>query len=612
MKITTWYRLGLKNIITVALYRILKKIGYYHLKLPIIILPEEEYFSKVIMKKMDNYRVTFFSFHSIKVTSPPNWFINPWGPTHKNSNHKLINSHWADIPDFIPELGDIKLVWELSRFDWLPKMAWAYKQGDTSALSLLELWLRDWVKHNPVNNGINWKCGQEASLRCLNLLASSLMIDDSFHRPNEGFISLLQAHASRIIPTLRYAMAQNNNHGTSEAAALFVVGEYLISYGNAKQKKAGVKWSKKGRFWLENRVRKLLMEDGSFSQHSVTYHRLFLDCLSFVELFRKHLKLKKFSVAYYKKMGGAVHWLYLMTDKQSGGAPNLGANDGAYLFNVNNADYKDFRPSIQLGAATFLRKSPCYENQKKHPLLIVFKIDNTTLPAINNKASLTMMTSGGYALLSGSNTFVMMRLPIYKFRPSHADALHVDFWVNGENSLIDDGSYSYNIGNDIAKYFSGTASHNTVQFDNRDQMPRLSRFLFGSWLKAKHIDFKIKNDRSSIVSASYLDYKGAFHQREINLNTHKLIITDQVSGFKHNAIMRWRLPKGKWKIQGTMVSNGSHQLEITCNIPLIRFKITKGWYSRYYMEKDQLQVLEVEIDKKAELRTEYSWEQNIC
>ena len=28
----------------------------------------------------------------------------------------------------------------------------------------------------------------------------------------------------------------------------------------------------------------------------------------------------------------------------------------------------------------------------------------------------------------------------------------------------------------------GLPSHNTIQFDDRDQMPRLSRFLFGSWL----------------------------------------------------------------------------------------------------------------------------------
>jgi hypothetical protein len=37
-------------------------------------------------------------------------------------------------------------------------------------------------------------------------------------------------------------------------------------------------------------------------------------------------------------------------------------------------------------------------------------------------------------------------------------------------------------------YFAGTASHNTIQFDDRDQMPRVSRFLFGDWLKPDVIE----------------------------------------------------------------------------------------------------------------------------
>ena len=39
--------------------------------------------------------------------------------------------------------------------------------------------------------------------------------------------------------------------------------------------------------------------------------------------------------------------------------------------------------------------------------------------------------------------------------------------------------------------FSGTQGHSTIQFDNRNQMPRLSRFLFGSWLKPSNIKFNI-------------------------------------------------------------------------------------------------------------------------
>ena len=34
-------------------------------------------------------------------------------------------------------------------------------------------------------------------------------------------------------------------------------------------------------------------------------------------------------------------------------------------------------------------------------------------------------------------------------------------------------------------YFSGIQSHNTVQFDEVNPMPRISRFLWGNWLKTE-------------------------------------------------------------------------------------------------------------------------------
>src|SRR4029079_19380469 len=88
---------------------------------------------------------------------------------------------------------------------------------------------------------------------------------------------------------------------------------------------------------------------------------------------------------------------------------------------------------------------------------------------------------GAYAAVRRGTGMALMRYPRFRFRPSHADALHVDLWKDGTNLLRDGGSYSYSDMEGTA-YFSGTASHNTVQFDDRDQMPRVGRSLFGDWL----------------------------------------------------------------------------------------------------------------------------------
>ncbi|MCK7461449.1 MAG: hypothetical protein MZU84_04970 [Sphingobacterium sp.] len=67
--------------------------------------------------------------------------------------------------------------------------------------------------------------------------------------------------------------AQDNNHGTSEAAGLFIGGSWLATVDRNRYNQAQG-YAEKGRKWLEERVKKLVAADGSFSQHSVNYHRV--------------------------------------------------------------------------------------------------------------------------------------------------------------------------------------------------------------------------------------------------------------------------------------------------------------------------------------------------
>ena len=82
---------------------------------------------------------------------------------------------------------------------------------------------------------------------------------------------------------------------------------------------------------MENRVERLVMNDGSFSQYSVNYHRLMLDSISWCEYLREQVGESTFSATFYRKMKGASEWLRAMCDEHCGDVPNLGANDGARL-----------------------------------------------------------------------------------------------------------------------------------------------------------------------------------------------------------------------------------------------------------------------------------------
>ena len=193
------------------------------------------------------------------------------------------------------------------------------------------------------------KCGQEASIRVINLACGSLILDHE-NQTLKGIQQLIEMHLKRISPTINYAISQDNNHGTSEAAALFVGGSWLSSLGH----KSGTRWEKIGRKWLENRVDKLFGDDGSFSQYSINYHRLALDTLSFAEIWRQNLNRRRFSDQFYKKSSAATFWLYQLVSPENGFGPNIGANDGARLLQLTNSSFRDHRPSVQLANGSLI------------------------------------------------------------------------------------------------------------------------------------------------------------------------------------------------------------------------------------------------------------------
>jgi hypothetical protein len=614
-KLKVIYALGIMNLLTVLLYRFKKSKGRYDLSQSSLKFPEGQFFSEsqpptsrcltagsspetplTSTTKPWKVELRYFGHKTLPLDdNPPNWFWDPF-------NHKQVkNSHlpWWQIPDFDQESADIKIIWELSRFDWVMTFAQNTKLGDPTAIISLNTWLQDWCIKNKPFLGPNWKCGQEASIRVLHL-AMAVIILEQQNTTSQALIDLIHLHLQRIDQTLKYALAQNNNHGSSEAAALYIGGSWLEKVGFKK----GTYWKLKGRRWLENRAVKLIEEDGSFSQYSVNYHRMVLDTYSMVEIWRRNSQLMPFSDELYTRLKRATLWLYSMVDANSGDAPNIGANDGANLlpFNLNQ---RDFRDSVQLSSALFLNQNAYGKSGSWDLLLSIFKIPIPEKRLI--KPATQLFDKGGYAVLHHLNTMAVLRYPRFNFRPSQADALHVDFWLNGENVLRDAGTYSYNVEPSWIDYFSGIASHNSIEFDGLSPMPRLSRFLFGNWLKTKWISTLCTEENIHYFEAAYISSYGAFHQRYLELTEQSLCIKDNLKNFQSKAILRWRLKPGDWRLEGQTVINELHLLSIKTTMPIKRIEIVQGWESRFYLHKSRLPVLEVEVADAGTIISEYRW-----
>lgn len=539
----------------------------------------------------------YFGAHPVVVSAaPPDWHANPL--TGQAVRDPL--RPWWQIPDFDPAVGDIKAVWEASRFDWVLALAQRARSGHEEAAQRLQHWLADWAARNPPYCGPNWKCGQEASLRVLHLAFAAQLLGEA-RAPQPALLDLVALHLQRIAPTLGYAVAQDNNHGTSEAAALFVGGSWLAAQ---RPHTRGAHWAALGRRWLENRVARLVAPDGSFSQHSLTYHRVLLDTLCMAELWRRELALPAFSATFQARAQAATEWLRRMT-RPGGDGPNLGANDGARLLPLAATAYRDFRPSVQLAAVLFCGyRAYAADGDWNLPLRWL----GLALPAaVAPPPASALLDHGGYACLVHEPAFVLLRYPRFRFRPAHADALHLDFWLGDDNVLRDGGSYSYNTAPRWLDYFPGTAAHNTVQFDGRDQMPRLGRFLFGAWLRPRGAPVFATQDGRAVCAVAYRDSAGAEHHRRVELLPGRLTVTDTLGGRFRQAVLRWRLRPGAWQLAEGRVSDGRVMLTVGADRVPVRLALAEGWESRHYLQRQPLPVLEVEVHGPGVITTVIEW-----
>lgn len=606
VKVHTALALGVMNLWRVLFYRLGVKSGINPVRRLAAHVPSGPFFDAARVIPMTHgaplpvnwySSLCYFGAFDLPFTGAvPAWHANPLSGQAISQPDRP----WWQIPDFDGRVGDIKVVWEASRFDWVIALAQHAACGDAEALQRLESWLADWCRANPPYRGPNWKCGQEASIRVMHLAMAARLLGQQ-SSPTNALLDLIDLHLQRIAPTISYAVAQDNNHGTSEAAALFIGGSWLAVQRPAFR---GKQWAAMGRKWLENRVARLVSPDGSFSQYSVNYHRVMLDTLCMAEIWRSDFDLPVFSPDFIARAQAAAEWLRLLT-LGNGDVPNLGANDGARLLPLTDTEYRDYRPSVQLAMALFANVAAYSgEGRWNEPLQWL----NIPIPA--EKAPLPvsrLLDDGGYACLKRDKAFVLVRYPRFRFRPSQADALHLDFWLGGQNILRDAGSYSYNTDPEWLAYFPGTASHNTVQFDDRDQMPRLSRFLFGNWLKTKGEAAFSHTATQDDFTAEYRDGWGATHRRHVVLSKQSLLVEDDVSGFSGKAVLRWRLLPGDWVLDGNQLSNGAVTLRLNLSMPVVRMQLVEGWESRYYLQKTPLPVVEVEVHSAGKITTIIEW-----
>lgn len=455
--------------------------------------------------------------------------------------------HWADyetgrapIPDLQLPIRDIKFVWEPARFGWAFVLGRAYHAGGGEKYAeAFWKYFELFTDSNPTYLGPHWMNGQEVAIRLMALVWAAQVFADSPRSTPERIRRLgesIAIHAGRIPPTLVYARAQNNNHLVSESAALFTASHALPDHPDANN------WRAMGWYWLNRALQDQISSYGEYIQHSANYHRLMLQCALWVNAILRGLRTKWPSSS-SEQLARASHWLFSLLDPSTGRTPNLGANDGAYIFPLA-APFDDYRPVVQAAAQAFLRSG-----------LPAGPWDEMSL-WLGLAPHQRVVESDAYLTdnLRGPNSWAHLRASRFPTRLSHMDQLHFDLWWRGLNVAQDAGTYLYNGPAPWDNPLVSAHVHNTVTVDGRDQMTRAGRFLVLDWFPAYSKSLvEVDEDISGRVIARHRGYRGVRHERTVTIYADErwqvqdnlLTWPGRVRSFR----LHWLLPDWRWQLE---------------------------------------------------------------
>lgn len=451
---------------------------------------------------------------------------------------------------------DIRPVWERARWAELPLLAQAERLDPRGGhAGRAEAWLADWLRLNPPFRGPNWACGQEAALRALHLALAGRILGGL----GPGAAELAALLRRRIAAWPLYAAAQDNNHALSEPAGMLACA---VLEGDAAA--AGPHAAR-----LSRAVLRLIAPDGGFAQDSPAYLRLTLDTLSVAEL------LHPLPEAARARLAAAARLLHRLCDPATGALPRLGHQDGSRFADLSLAGPDDARGSVERALRLFGGMTAGWED----PGCAWLGLE----PGQPAPAHEPLWHGAGLVIRREGAARAMLRLPPGRFRPGHADALHLDLWDGARNLLPDAGTASYNPLPENAwwlRHFSGTAAHNTIAFDGADQMPAVTRFLRARWPTG-----------GALPDGGWMpDRRGNRHARRVLAEGRRWLVEDEVSGPFRDLALRWHLVRGDWRRTADGVAGPFGALAVTADAPLA-LSLEEAWRSPAYGVVERAPVL---------------------
>lgn len=200
-----------------------------------------------------------------------------WQKDYK-SGYRWSEKAWYKDIKFGDKLGvDIKVPWELARFQHLPQLAiFSFVDESLQEQNIKEFkhQVLDFIVNNPPRMGVNWVCTMDVGIRVGNMLVAYDIFNqiDSFgifdNEFKQIFANSIYEHGVHIVNNLEYSEFGRNNHYLSDIVGLLFVSAYMKNSDEIN------KWLAFSIQEVINEMDYEFYEDGGNFESSTSYHRL--------------------------------------------------------------------------------------------------------------------------------------------------------------------------------------------------------------------------------------------------------------------------------------------------------------------------------------------------
>ena len=439
-------------------------------------------------------------------------------------------------------VGDHKFIWELSRHQHLVLLAQAFLLTGKKEFAA-EIWVQidSWLAQNPFQRGINWASALEVAFRALSWIwiyhLTAPAMPQEFRR---RFLTALYRHGHHLAANLSIYFSPNT-HLLGEAVALHALGVLFPAFPESSR------WCERGASIVDSQLTFQVRPDGSHFEQSTYYHVYALDFFLFHHLLAGHPKHFEPVLA---RMAEYLNWLLGPSRRMA----FSGDDDGGRLFHPFGERNQFGRASLTTSGIVLgnsLWVGPTETIAEQAAWWLGAECLTTIGDAQRPTTGARLFKDGGMLFLQSEKLFVQFDAGPFGWAGaghSHADALNVLVWLDGEPVFIDPGTYTYVADPAARDWFRGTAAHNTISIDRQNQAQPAGPFRWSSKPQVDLIAFQ--PSASGGIAEATCRYNGFTHRRSILLDTGRLLILDEVVGpaGEHDCRQIWQLGPAASKV----------------------------------------------------------------